>query len=367
MSTILIKDSLRQSVEAASGGEQTVLYTAKGQPTFMNIVKKFDLSSIDSTLSGTHPAFIVNGSEKDAIYIGTYPGVRKNGELLSLPNQDPSNNLSYDTFREAARACGKGFHMMTNAEWAALALRSYKAGTQPYGNTYYGQSAEDATMVGRRVDGKAAGTLPGENQVQGVDYNTHTLTGSGPASWRDNWKYNGISDLAGNVNQFCTGVRLFGSELQIIENNDAALLAIDMTSGSTSWKAIDATTGNLITPNGTGTTANSVKVSSGSVADYSILLSNQFGNLTNPSTTAPISTAALNKLKALGLYPLFTSASAFGGDICSISPVANSELILHRSTSAGGGLNSGVFALSINLGRTATNPNHSARPAYYIP
>ena len=41
--TILIKDSLRQSVEAASGGEQTVLYTTKGQPTYMNIIQKFDL------------------------------------------------------------------------------------------------------------------------------------------------------------------------------------------------------------------------------------------------------------------------------------------------------------------------------------
>ena len=50
MSTILIKDSLRQAVEAASGGLQTVLYTAKGQPTFMNIIEKFDMSTIDSSL-----------------------------------------------------------------------------------------------------------------------------------------------------------------------------------------------------------------------------------------------------------------------------------------------------------------------------
>ncbi len=39
MTTILIKDTLRQSVEAASGGLQTVLYTAKGQPSFMNIIE----------------------------------------------------------------------------------------------------------------------------------------------------------------------------------------------------------------------------------------------------------------------------------------------------------------------------------------
>ena len=66
--TILIKDSLRQSVEAASGGEQTVLYTAKGQPTYMNIIQKFDLSTIDASLSGIHPAFIVNGVEKPVTF-----------------------------------------------------------------------------------------------------------------------------------------------------------------------------------------------------------------------------------------------------------------------------------------------------------
>ena len=72
--TILIKDSLRQSVELASGGLQTVMYTAKGQPTYMNIIQKYDMSTIDASLSGTHPAFIVDGVEKPEIFIGTYQG-----------------------------------------------------------------------------------------------------------------------------------------------------------------------------------------------------------------------------------------------------------------------------------------------------
>ncbi|MFY0838400.1 hypothetical protein ACA371_28910, partial [Klebsiella pneumoniae] len=62
MSTIIIKDTLRQSVEAASGGAQTVLYTAKGQPSFVNIIPKVTIESIDPSLgTGTHPAFIVDG------------------------------------------------------------------------------------------------------------------------------------------------------------------------------------------------------------------------------------------------------------------------------------------------------------------
>ena len=67
MTTILIKDKLRQSVEVASGGLRTVLYTTTGQPTFMNIVEKFLLSDIDASLPATvHPAFIINGVEKDS-------------------------------------------------------------------------------------------------------------------------------------------------------------------------------------------------------------------------------------------------------------------------------------------------------------
>ncbi|EML3987540.1 hypothetical protein RFG92_005347, partial [Klebsiella pneumoniae] len=87
MTTILIKDALRQSVEAASGGLQTVLYTAKGQPSFMNIIEKFDMSVIDPALSGTHPAFIINGTEVSQILVGTYTASLINGELLSLPNR----------------------------------------------------------------------------------------------------------------------------------------------------------------------------------------------------------------------------------------------------------------------------------------
>ncbi len=145
--TILIKDSLRQSVELASGGLQTVLYTAKGQATYMNIIQKYDMSTIDASLSGTHPAFIVDGVEKPEIFIGTYQGRIVNGELLSLPNVEPSHSTNYDNFLTAARACGNGHHLITNAEWSAVALQCYKDNTQPLGNTYYGRSSENPLLV----------------------------------------------------------------------------------------------------------------------------------------------------------------------------------------------------------------------------
>ncbi|HBW8810908.1 TPA: hypothetical protein MFN26_005836, partial [Klebsiella pneumoniae] len=107
--TILIQDSLRRAVEAASRGAQTVLYTRSGDPSFVNIIPKFDVSTIDASLgSGTHPAFIVNGTEVSQIFVGTYPGCIVNGQLLSLPDRIPATSVAYDTGIGLARAAGIG-------------------------------------------------------------------------------------------------------------------------------------------------------------------------------------------------------------------------------------------------------------------
>ena len=47
MTTILVKDALRTAIEAASGGKQTVLYTPKGQPTFVNIIPKVSIETLN--------------------------------------------------------------------------------------------------------------------------------------------------------------------------------------------------------------------------------------------------------------------------------------------------------------------------------
>ena len=350
--TILIKDSLRQSVEVASGGLQTVLYTAKGQPTYMNIIQKYDMSTIDASLSGTHPAFIVDGVEKPEIFIGTYQGRIVNGELLSLPNVEPSHSTNYDNFLAAARACGNGHHLITNAEWSAVALQCYKDNTQPMGNSYYGRSSEDPLLIGRRADGLNPGNTSGS---------ARTLTGSGPVQWRHNGKENGIADLSGNVNEWNSGLRLLNGEIQVIADNNASKLAINLGAASTEWKAIDGETGNLVTPNGAGTTVGTIKYADGGTADYTIN-GGSFGAIRNLSTTKPVTAVALARLKALCLYPHIENTASYNGDY--FAKTMTDERLPVRGGHWYYAAAAGVFALYLSYARSNTYTSIGARPAF---
>ncbi|NAR91517.1 SUMF1/EgtB/PvdO family nonheme iron enzyme [Acinetobacter haemolyticus] len=350
--TILIKDSLRQSVELASGGLQTVLYTAKGQATYMNIIQKYDMSTIDASLSGTHPAFIVDGVEKPEIFIGTYQGRIVNGELLSLPNVEPSHSTNYGNFLTAARACGNGHHLITNAEWSAVALQCYKNNTQPMGNSYYGRSSQDPLLIGRRADGLNPGDTSGSPR---------TLTGSGPVQWRHNGKENGIADLSGNVWEWNSGMRIFNGEIQVIADNNASKLAIDLGAASTEWKAIDGETGNLVTPNGSGTTAGTIKYANGGTADYTIN-GGSFGAIRNLSTTKPVTAAALARLKALCLYPHTENTASYNGDY--FAKTMTDERLPFRGGYWSSAASAGVFALNLNNARSRVYTNVGARPAF---
>ena len=244
-----VKDSLRQAVEAASGGLCTVMYTKKGQPVFLRRIPRFNLEDIDPSLgTGPHPAFVVGGEVKSEVWIGMYPGIVSNGELISVPGVDPANSITFDEALGYARASGPGFHLVTNAEWAAVALLTWKsrgAGDDPVrGNTQWGRSHEAQWEAGTRESGDA----PGDQVRSG-----RTLTGSGPATWRHDGTPAGIADLVGNVWEWVAGLRLVNGEIQVIPDNDAALPTADLSPTSTQWKAIRASDGALVSPGTSGT------------------------------------------------------------------------------------------------------------------
>ena len=358
--TISVPDSLRAAVEAASGGRQTVLYTALGQPTFMNIIPQFTGAQVGVTGYTTpHPMFYgQDGTAKSAYYFGTYPGVIKNGELLSLPGQDPGSAITCDQAVAYARACGTGHHVTTNQAYAGIALWCRANSFQPRGNTNTG-SAHDASWE--------TGVISGDGR---------TATGSGPASWRHDNSSSGISDLCGNVWEWSPGVRINAGEIQVLRNdtatttakNDGVLNSIDMSAASSKWGAINGAATTTVNCFVTPGTAGTVKYAlSGSVAQTLVLASGAaFETMASYVTGA----GALLVLKVLGLMPV---SSTLGGTIA--APSANGDVFyidttLERLPIRGGNWSNaataGVFTLNCTHARTDADYSLGARPAFVL-
>jgi len=329
----------------------------------MNIIPAFNLQDIDPSLgTGVHPAFVGWRRAEIPDIRRHIPRHRKNGELLSLPGVDPTVSQNHDWFVNTARANGPGWHAITNTEWAALAMWCWKNGFQPRGNSSFGASSDAPWETGRRVDGGVPGSTSGTPRI---------LTGSGPASWRHDNTPSGISDLSGNIWEWTPGMRSVGGEIQIIPGNDAALNTTDMGPTSSAWRAIDGSSGALVTPTFTGsiaggdyvaTTPNSVRYAASGTANYTLVRASgqSFEGTTNPGST-PVAAAALSLLKQYGLFPI--AATGLGGDGFWFD--ATGERLLFRGGSWDNGAVTGVFALNAGHARSYASTNRGSRPCFY--
>jgi len=218
MTTIIAKDLLRQSVETASEGRQTVIRTTKGYPSYFNVIPAFKCEEVSGSLgTGTHPAFVVNGIEKPEIFVGSYQAIISGGQALSLPFQNPKTNINFDAAQAACAAAGPGFHMLTNWEWAAVALWMIKNGySNIRGNTNYGTSHSN----------------PEESGIPSGD-GGKTLTGSGPDSWRHDGTAYGISDMVGNVCEWVGGLKLVDGKIVMPADNN-------FSAGESEWPGAGA-------------------------------------------------------------------------------------------------------------------------------
>jgi hypothetical protein len=238
-------DAAKFALEAATGGKNTLIYDDLGKPSVMVRIPAFKWSDvIDGAPDELCSAFIVGGKKLPCIYISKFLNVIENGRAYSLPNREPAHTISIDEARDACARKGRGWHLFSNAEWAAIAHWCRKNGTIPHGNTRYGNdiyAQHEAAIAGDGVVFERDYV-----DVPRPDAPERTLSGSGPASWSHDGTDSGIFDLTGNVWDWVSGVRIVDGEIQIIPDNDSAI-NINESPESQAWRAIDLD-GKLVIP-----------------------------------------------------------------------------------------------------------------------
>ena len=336
-----------------------ILYDDKGMPSIMVKIPKMTYAQLGLGAStAVHPAFIVNGQEVDAIYISKYQNIVQNGRAYSLPGQNVKHTINKDSAASACEAKGAGWHLMTAMEWAAIALWCKNNGTMPKGNNNYGRDVSESVYK----------AIP--DNKDSSHYALRVKTGTGPLSWSHDGTPSGIWDLNGNVNEWLGGLRLVKGELQILANNNAADSANSQASTAATWMAIDGTDGSLITPNGSGTTANSLKLDyvssawkwiTGTISSSSD--SSRNCDFEAVSVDSTVGADAILLLQALALYKYDSTAGAYSGDKLYANNGAD-ERGFSRGGYYGSSAVAGVFQGSLDSPRSVTGASLGFRSAF---
>ena len=219
-----------------------------GKPSVMVYIPKFTMKQI--IIGGSdkvHPAFIVNGVERDGFYISKYQNTDIDGVGYSLPAAVARNETGFGIVGSMCSVKGEGWHLTTIQEWGAMALICKKIGHLPNGNNDYGKDKREDYYKAIPV---ASDKDSGKGRV---------LTGTGPLSWSHDGTAAGVWDLNGNLSEWVGGFRVVFGEIQVLPDNDGADPHNSQDADSAAWRAIDAATGEYITPDGNGTTKGSVK------------------------------------------------------------------------------------------------------------
>ena len=361
------------AVRLLSGGTNVALYNDLGLPGIYVIKPKGNLSDVITTESmGVHPAFRVDGHEIDAFYMGKYLAAVYMGRALSLPLQDPSayqvdasdkgdapnTNVNFDNAKLWCEANGPGFHLPTIAEYAWIALLARKNETMPHGNTNYGASSDAAFEKG------IGSTYGSDGRVN------RTLTGSGPVSWNDNGKPDGISDICGNVWEWQGGYRIVEGELQFFADNDAAM-QWQQNAESSLWKAM-LPDGTLVAPGTAGTLKWDYTADPGTESaakafrlnttiQFKQTVEAPYGGQTMQTLTAAPGVNIPERLIALGIMPE-SGKTNYGGDWAYMRNMG--ERLGIRGGHWHRGAHAGVFGLDGSNPRSSVSTSVGFRPAF---
>lgn len=343
-------DDMKFAVESLTGGTNTVLLDNKGLPSVVVAFPKHSKKDLFGGTDKAHGGHIVNGVEKDIIYVDKFENMVMDSRGYSLPGRDPATSVNFDQAVSYARNKGKGWSCLPFAVWAEIALWCRANGTMPHGNDKFGVSTDNT-----KEQGLAVMTY----DDSGTKKVGRTATGSGPAPWYHDGTKSGIADLCGNIWEWTPGLRLSNGEIQIIQNANVFDSSVDLSSTSSAWKAIKSD-GTLVSPGTAGTlkynaTANELSTTvtptdQGNWIDFSSM-----------KLASTLSGGAPEIAKELILYPA-EPGKDYGGDFHGWN--TKGERVAFCGGSWGDGGRAGVFYVHLSNPRSHSGDGLGFRSAF---
>lgn len=343
---ILIKDPRRQEVEALSGGRNTVIYDAQGNPNVMVVVPRFTYESLGLTDlqlgAGTPTAFMTNGAPRGEILIAKYLASAGGTTCSVIGGVQPLTSVTYDQAKSRCTGKGANWHLMSMHEWAAIALWSLANGTVPRGNTNFGRAHDKLFETARRVDNGVSGDASGTGR---------TDTGKGPATWTHDNTVHGIHDLVGNIWEWQDQMMLAEGQIKTTLDNDPSVAEVDWVSHPAFYDSTSATGGsprlNSQVINRLGAIGDSANAGNFAAVEFKLLTKEAAYTPIELMRRLLIETATANNLQGRVYMRNFGQRLPIrGGDW-------------------GGGVNAGLGSLDLRYSRSSSGVFIGFRPAYF--
>lgn len=328
-------DNFKNILEALSGGKNTVIFDDQDLPSVMVRIPRFNFADVGLSKPGgapageygeAMPAFRCDGAFGEtglvtAIYIGKYQAYEYGSRAYSLPYKDPKISIDFDDSKTDCTNKGTGWHLMTNAEWAAIAQWARENGTIPHGNNNY---LEDVAEEHESAIPTQSGI------VKGTSGTARHYTGTGPDTWNHDHGPFGIADMNGNVWEWVDGLKIDAKNIKVMPDKDGSDPGNDFGTAEGSWI-------------NTSTDIDASGATSGEKI-LTLLTGDNFTGLAIAATTDGAGSAT------------------YGYD--GLWYTATGERVALRGGSWANGAQAGVFALGLGLLRSAASTDIGFRPAY---
>ncbi len=328
-------DNYKNIIEALSGGKNTVVFDDQNLPSVMVRIPRFNFTDVSLSKpagapAGEYgeamPAFRCDGAFGEtglvtAVYIGKYLAYEYGSRAYSLPYKDPKTSIDFDDSKTDCTNKGAGWHLMTNAEWAAVAQWSRENGTMPRGNNNY---LEDITEPHESAIPTQTGIVKGSSGT------ARHYTGTGPDTWNHDHGPCGIADLNGNAWEWVDGLKINAKNILVMPDKDGSDPGNDFGTAEGSW--VD-----------TSTDIDASGATSGAQI-LTLLTGDNFTGLAIAATTDG------------------TGSATYGND--GLWYTATDERLARRGGYWSSGAVAGVFALNLHALRSGASASVGFRPAY---